>query len=76
MDCNTGYKLSILIESPNIFHWKANKNRRRVVGQNLGQIRFSVVKKSKETSIINRIYHIWHGDYILKQAVVVVETPE
>ena len=37
-----------------------------VFGQNLGQIRFNVVKK-KETGIINRFFHILHREYILKQ---------
>ena len=33
-------------------------------------------KKSKETGIINRFYYILHGEYILKQEVVVAQTPE
>ena len=46
------HKLLILIESPNIFHWKLEKRKKVgvVLGQNLGQIRFNVVKKQK----------IWH----------------
>ena len=48
-----------------------------VLGQNLGEIKFNVVKKSKETGIIiSRFfsYRILHGEYILKQ--VVVKRPE
>ena len=75
----TGFqlKLSILIESPNIFHWKPAKNKvHLVLGQNLGQIRCNVVTKSNETGIINRFFHILNEEYILNQQVVVVQTPE
>ena len=45
----------MLIESPNIFHWKSVKkiNWVRSLAQYLGQIRSYVVKKNKETTIIN-----------------------
>ena len=33
-------------------------------------------EKSKETGIINRFFHILHGEYLLKEKVVVVQTPE
>ena len=35
-----------------------------------------VVLKGKETDIINRFSHILHGECILKQEVVVLQTPE
>ena len=44
-----------------------------VLGQNLGEIKFNVVKKSKETGTIG-FSRILHGEYILKQ--VVVKRPE
>ena len=46
----------ILNESPNIFQWKpAKKQSSCSRGKNfLGQIRSNVVKKSKESGIINR----------------------
>ena len=47
-----------------------------ILGQILGKIRSNVAKKSKETGIINRFYYILHGEYILKQEVVVAQTPE
>ena len=59
-----------------MFLWKPAKNKVGVVlGQNLGQIRSNVVKKSKETGNINRFFHILHGKYLLKQKVAVVQTP-
>ena len=44
--------------------------------QNLGQIRSNIVKKSKETSIINRFFSCfaWHGQCILKLEVVAIQT--
>ena len=33
-------------------------------------------EKCKETGIINRFFYILHGEYLLKQKVVVVHTPE
>ena len=46
------------------------------LGINLGQIRSNVVKKSKETGIINSCFHILHGGYLLKQKELVVQTLE
>ena len=70
--------LLILIKSPNIFYWKPAKKIKVgvVLGKNLGQIRPNVVKKSREMGIINSFFHISHGEYMLKQKVVVVQTPE
>ena len=47
-----------------------------VLGQNLGQIRSNVVKKKKKLALSIGFSHILHGEYILKQEVVVVQTPE
>ena len=33
-------------------------------------------KKSKERGIINKFFHILRGEYLLKQKVVVAQTPE
>ena len=43
------HKLLILIESPDIFHWKSAKKGKWVwsLGKNLGQIVSSVVKKQR-----------------------------
>ena len=43
-----------------------------VLGQNLGQISFNVVKKVKKTGI----FQILHGGYLLKQKEVSLQTPE
>ena len=47
-----------------------------VLGQNLGQIRFDVVKKVKKQAISLGFFHILLGDYLLKQEAVVVKPPE
>ena len=76
----TGFQLNflILIEFPNILHWKAAKkiNLGVVLGQNLGKIMSNVVKKSKETgnTIVFFSYFTW--DYLLKQESLVVKPPE
>ena len=59
------------------FHWKpAEKPKEGVVlAQNLGQIRFDVAKKVKKVASTG-FFYILHGEYILKQEVVVIETPE
>ena len=76
----TGFQLTflILIEFPNIFHWKPAKKIRVdvVLGQNLGQIRSNVVKKVKKQAISLGFFHILLGDYLLKQEAVVVKPPE
>ena len=52
---NTGFqlKLQILIESLDIFNWKAAKKIKMGVSlwQNLGQIRSNVVKKVKKQAL-------------------------
>ena len=52
------FKVINIFESPNIFHWKpAKRNKMGVVwGQNFGQARSKIVKKSKEIGIINRFF--------------------
>ena len=54
-------KFLILIEFPNIFHWKpATKLRLGVVlGQNLGQIRSNVVKKVKKQALPWFFHFTW-----------------
>ena len=47
-------KLLILIKSPNIFHWKNQEKNK--VGVVLGKIKINVVKKVKETGIINMFF--------------------
>ena len=47
-----------------------------VLRQNLGQTKLNVVKKSKETGILSiGFFHILHGEYLLKEKVVIVQTP-
>ena len=48
-----------------------------VLGQNLGQIRSNVMKKKvKKLALSIGFSHILHREYILKQEVVVLQTPE
>ena len=47
-----------------------------VLGQNLGQIRPNVVKKVKKQALSISFFHILHGEYLLKQKVVVVQILE
>ena len=47
-----------------------------VLGQNLSQIRSNVLKKVKNLALSIIFFHILHEEYILKQEVVVVQTPE
>ena len=47
-----------------------------VLGQNLGQIRSNVVKKAKKLVLSMVFFHILHGEYILKQEVVVAKIPD
>ena len=56
---------------------KKTKNKVDVVlGKNLGQIRFNVGKNVKKLALSIGVFHILHREYILKQEVVVVQTPE
>ena len=43
------------------------------LGQNLGQIRPNVRKKVKKGIISKFFFHIFYGEYVLKQKVVVVQ---
>ena len=68
----------ILIEFTNIFYWKPAKKIKVdvVLGQTLGQIRTNVLKKVKKQAISLGFFHILPGEYLLKQKVVVVKSPE
>ena len=68
----------MLIEFPNILHWKPAKKIKLgvVLGQNLGQIMSNVVKKVKKQAISLGFFHILLGEYLLKQKVVVVKPSE
>ena len=59
-------KLLILIESPKIFHCKPAKKFKVgvVLGQNLGQIRYNVVKKIKKQALSIGLFHILHEEYL------------
>ena len=46
------------------------------MGQNLGQIRPSIVKKVKKLALSISFFHILHGEYLLKQRAVVVQILE
>ena len=76
----TGFQLKflILIESPNIVHWKPAKKIKLgvVLGQNLDQIMSNVVKKVKKQVISLDFFHILLGNYLLKQEAVIVKPPE
>ena len=77
----TGFQLKLLtlIESPNIFHWKPTKRIKVgvLLGKNLSQIFWpNVVKKEKKQVLSIDFFHMLHEEFILKQKVVVVHTPE
>ena len=46
------------------------------MGQSLGQIRPNVVKKVKKPALSVSFFNILHGEYLLKQKVVVVKILE
>ena len=46
------------------------------LGQNLGQIRPNFMKKVKKKAFSIGFFHILHGEYLLKQKVVVVQILE
>ena len=77
----TGFQLKflILIEFPDILHWKPAKKIKLgvVLGQNLGQIMSNVVKKVKKQAISLGFFHIllWES-HVLKQKVVVAKLAE
>ena len=76
----TGFQLKLLrsIESLNIFHWKpAEKIKVGVVlWQNLDQNRPNVVKKVKKQVLSISFFVILHGEYLLKEKLVVVQILE
>ena len=47
-----------------------------LLGQNLGQIRPNIMKKVKKQALSISFFHILHGEYLLKQKVVVVQIIE
>ena len=69
-------KLFILTECINIFHWKPAKKLKKKWVWSLGQIRSNVVKKSKETGIINRFFSYFAQGIHFKARRVVIQTPE
>ena len=68
----------ILIEFPNILHWKAAKkiNLGVVLGQNLGKNYVQCCEKSKETGNTIRFFSYFTWDYFSKQKAVVVKPRE
>ena len=71
-------KLLQLIESLNIFHWKAAKKVKVgvILGENLGQIKPNDVKKVQKKALSIDFFPILQGEYLLKQKLVIVQTPE
>ena len=68
--------LKLLIEFPDIFHWKSVKQLGVVLGAKCGPNEVQNYEKSRETGIINRFFHILHGEYTSKHTVMVVQTSE
>ena len=69
-------KILILSEFPNLFHWKPAKKSGFGLGAKLWQIRSNVVKKVKKLALAIGFFNILDGEYLLKQNLVVVQTPE
>ena len=46
------------------------------LGAKFGPNEAQCCEKSKETGIINKFFHISHGEYLLKQKLVVLQTPQ
>ena len=77
----TGFQLTflILIEFPNIFHWKPAKKINQIgcgLGAKFGPNYVQCCEKSKETGNIIRFFSYFTWDYLLKQEAVVVKPPE
>ena len=76
----TGFQLKflILIEFPNIVHWKPAKKIKLgvVLGQNLDQITSNVVKKVKKQVISLGFFSYFTWDNLLKQEAVVIKPYE
>ena len=47
-----------------------------VLGENLGHIRSNFVKKVRKRALSVGFFLILHGEYFLRQELVVVQTPE
>ena len=47
-----------------------------VLGENLGHIRSNLVKKVRKQALSVGFFLILHGEYFLRQELVVVQTPE
>ena len=59
------------------FIWSQQKNKvDEVLGQNLGQIMSNVMKEVNKLALSIGFFHILHGEYILKQEVLVAKTPK
>ena len=77
----TGFqlKLLILIELPNISHWKPAKKQTKWVwslGKIWAKLGPMLRKKVQKLALSIGFSHILHVEYILKQDVVVVQMPE
>ena len=55
---------------------KKKKNQSVVLRQNVGQIRSNVVKNVTKQALSLGFFHILLGEYLLKQKLVVVKSPE
>ena len=74
LDCN----LLILIESPNIFHWKLSKKSKVsvVCGTKFGPNLVQCCEKTKKNWYFNEIFDILHEVSIYKHEVMFIETPK
>ena len=72
------HKLLMLIESLNIFHWKSAKKGKCVwsVGQNLGEILYNDVKKTKKNCYFNGFFWYFAWGIHLQVRISVIEIPE
>ena len=55
-------KLLVLTESPNKFHWKPAEKTGVVLGKNLGQIRFHVMRKVKKLALLRGFFIFYMGN--------------
>ena len=72
-----------LIESPNIFHWKSTKKKKKESASGCGhrskiwaKLEVHGCEKNKESGIINGLFSNFAWWIHLKQEVVVIEIPE
>ena len=78
---NTGlqHKLLVLIESPNIFHWKSGKKNKvsLVFGAKFGPNLVQCFEKTKDKLVFQwGFFYILYGVYIYNHEVVFIEIPE